>query len=164
MRVSVRNRREFNHRRNNVFAMRRAHRFCKGSVEALQRQRPIPHRFTGGKMNPRPMSENELGQLKANLVLVQAKTEMIEKELETFKARLEKERQLFGWIANNLINPGVNREPLRAWQIAHAEHSQAQIDIKIVQVEEMKRDRNVLHRLIEEAEKGRDLIVPGRIA
>lgn len=103
--------------------------------------------------NPRAMSERDLQQLKVQAVLLKAKVDLYEKELETFKARAEAERQMFGWLANSLLDPAQNREPLRRYEIAHAEHCAAQVNLRVVTIEELRRDKNVVEEMIKELGK-----------
>lgn len=110
---------------------------------------------------PRPMSEHELGQLKLQVVLLSAKADLQERELQAFKIRCERERQMFGWLAESLLDPAQNRETLKQWVKAHVEHCECQVEIRVVAIAELRRDKNVLEAMIREGEKPQ-LIAPGK--
>src|ERR1700679_1081016 len=90
-------------------------------AEDRQRQNQIPetHRRRQRKMN---ISPEQLQQHKNSLQLTIAEIDLQEKELATWKARGEAERNLYSWIADVSADPTVKRTPLRVYQDAHKAH------------------------------------------
>lgn len=106
------------------------------------------------------ISPEQLQQHKNSLQLTLAEIELQEKELATWKARGEAERNLYSWIADVSADPAVKRTPLRAYQQAHKDHYAAQVGLKELAIVKLKSIAAILEAMVKEAER---MVKEGRV-
>ena len=100
------------------------------------------------KITPEQL-ENYRSQIRG----MEAEIDLHEKELSAWQARGEAERNLFGWIADSTIDPGVSRRPLEKYREAHKEHHDAQGQLKQLAIIRMKSEVITLRELVKEADR-----------
>ena len=102
---------------------------------------------------PMSITPEQVQQLERTLALLNAEIEMSEKELDTWRALGIAERTLYGWLAENLIDPGIKRRPLEKYTEAHKEYMAAKANLMILGIEKLKAERNIAQAMIQEAKQ-----------
>lgn len=113
-----------------------------------------PHQYAGQGISP-----DQLMQLQRTLTLLNAEIAMHEKELHNFKELRQAERHMFVWLADSLIDPAVKRRPLEKFVECSKAHTEAEVELKILNIEKLKAERNITQAMIEEA--GKAVRAPG---
>lgn len=91
-------------------------------------------------------------ELRNQVIILEAELKNAETELFTFKQVGDKERNMWRWLIEQLVDPSRSRTNLNEWLTAHKSHQAAQVAIKDIELAKKKASVAIARAMLEQAE------------
>jgi hypothetical protein len=105
------------------------------------------------------ITPEQLENYRSQISGLTAEIDLHEKELATWKARGEAERNLYRWLAEVTIDPGFRKTNLTTYCDAHKAHYLAESDLKELAILRMKSQLGILRAIVQEGDRA--IVDPG---